>query len=364
MDYNNTFAVIMAGGRGERFWPQSRQSNPKQLLKLISDVTLIEQTVNRLDGFVPKKNIFIITNDAYVAAMRTLLKELPADNIIGEPIGRDTAPCVALAAGVVKAKAKNDDAVMFLLPADHVINNSDAMIDVMNDCVAFAEHDKVVTIGIPPTEASTAYGYICCGDEIANGTKTKFYDSKGFREKPDQATAEKFLKSGNYEWNSGMFCWSVKTICAAFEQHCPEIFSAISKFETAFSNHQINECLKHIYPTFEKISIDYAIMEKIDNIVVAESLFDWDDVGSWTALRNQLPADESNNVVRGTHVGIDSTNNIIVGKPNHVITTIDVDDLIIVQTDDATLVCKAESAQRIKEAIKLMQADPEMESHL
>lgn len=364
MDKNNTFAVIMAGGRGERFWPLSRQSNPKQLLKLISDVTLIEQTVNRLDEFVPKENIFIITNVDYVETMQTLLVSLPKENIIGEPVGRDTAPCVALATGVVKAKAKRDDAVMFLLPADHVINDAKSMVEVMQDCCDFAEDDKVVTIGVPPTFASTAYGYIQCGERLSTDKNTFFYSSKGFKEKPDELTAEQFIKSGNYLWNSGMFGWSVKTICNAFEQHCNELFPAIDQFKNAFDSDNFTEILSELYPKFDKISIDYAIMEKIDNVVVAECTFDWDDVGSWTALRNQLPADESNNVVRGEHISVDSTNNIIVSNPGHIITTIDVEDMIIVQTDDATLVCKADSAQRIKEAIKIMQTDPKMEKHL
>ena len=364
MDYNNTFAVIMAGGRGERFWPQSRHSNPKQLLKLISDVTLIEQTVNRLDTFIPKQNVFIITNDDYVESMRTLLTVLPPENIIGEPVGRDTAPCVALAAGVVKAKADSDDAVMFLLPADHVINDAESMIAVMEDCTEFAQNGNVVTIGVPPTFPSTAYGYIHCGKKIDSASTTPFYVSEGFKEKPDLETAETFLKSGDYHWNSGMFCWSVKTICSAFEKHCAELSPVITKFEEAFRSQDLTRCLAEVYPSLSKISIDYAIMEKISNVVVAECSFDWDDVGSWTALRNQLPADESNNVIRGTHVGVDSTNNIIVAKPGHVITTIDVDNLIIVQTDDATLVCSADSAQRIKEVIQIMKNKQDFDKYL
>jgi len=364
MNSKNTYAVIMAGGRGERFWPQSRYSNPKQLLKLISDVTLIEQTVDRLDGFVPEENIFIITNADYTDTMRTLLKMIPAENIIGEPVGRDTAPCVALAAGIVKAKAQNDDAVMFLLPADHIINDAESMRSVMKDATQQAEAGNVVTIGIPPDHASTAYGYVQCGEEIESQAATKFYKSKGFKEKPDLETAEMFIESGTYEWNSGMFCWSVSTICNAFETHCPVLFEPIKKFAHAFKQHNLDEVLAEEYPKFEKISIDYAIMEKIDNVVIAECTFDWDDVGSWTALRNQLPVDDAGNVVRGTHIGIDSTNNIIAGTKDHLIATIDVDDLIIVHTDDATLVCKADSAQRIKEAVKTINTKEELQKYL
>ena len=364
MDYNNTFAVIMAGGRGERFWPQSRESKPKQLLKLISDVTLIEQTVNRLESFVPKKNVFIITNDDYVETMQALLESLPAENIIGEPVGRDTAPCVALAAGVVKAKATSEDAVMFLLPADHVINDSESMVQVMKDCTDFARDGKVVTIGIPPTFPSTAYGYIQCGDKLAGDASTSFFESKGFKEKPDLKTAEHFIESGNYQWNSGMFGWSVKTICDAFEEHCPELFPAIDQFKVAFQSNDFSKTLNDLYPKFDKISIDYAIMEKIDNVVVAECTFDWDDVGSWTALRNQLPSDKYGNIIRGNTVSIDSNNNIIVGESDHLIVTIDVENMIIIHTEDATLVCKVDSAQRIKEAINLIKENPSLKKHL
>ncbi len=364
MNRENTFAVIMAGGKGERFWPQSRQSRPKQLLKLIGDVTLIEQTVERLDDLIPKENIIIITNDQYVSTMRSLLEILPEENIIGEPVGRDTAPCVALAAAVVKAKAKNDDAVMFLLPADHVINDADSMLSVMRDCTYVAEQGNVVTIGVPPTSPSTAYGYIQCGDEIESDSKTPFFKSLGFKEKPNDEVAKQFLEAGNFKWNSGMFCWSFKTINEAFENHCPELFGTIEKFKTAFENSELTAVLAEEYPKLNKISVDYAIMEKIDKIVVAECSFDWDDIGSWTALRNQINPDDSNNVIRGTHVGIDSTNNIIVGQPGHLITTIDVDDLIIVQTEDATLVCKADSAQRIKEAIQSIESKNDFAKYL
>ncbi|MDD5596841.1 MAG: sugar phosphate nucleotidyltransferase [Victivallaceae bacterium] len=365
MDNNNFYAVVMAGGKGERFWPQSRVNHPKQLLRLIGNLTLLEQTVERLNPLVPSENILIITNQDYVAPMRSLLKNLPAENIIGEPVGKDTAPCVALAAGIVQAKAGNDNAVMFMLPADHVIRNTKAMRTELEDCAELAaESDNIVTIGVNPASASTGYGYINCGGQIASPDGTRFFKSLGFKEKPNIETAEKFFENGNYRWNSGIFIWSLKTILEAFRKHAPYLESMARRFNEAFVKGDIDRVMTDEYDKCDKISIDYAVMEKVDNVVVAECSFDWDDVGSWTALRNQLRPDKDNNVVRGLFRGLDCRNNIVVGDTKHLVAAIDVEDLIIVHTDDATLVCNAKSAQRIKELVHNLGFYPELSSFL
>ncbi len=352
MENKNFYAVVMAGGKGERFWPQSRINHPKQLLRLIGNLTLLEQTAERLKPLVPEENILIITNQDYVAPMQSLLKNLPAENIIGEPVGKDTAPCVALAAGIVRAKAGNDDAVMFLLPADHVIRNVGAMRNELKDCAELAsKSDSIITIGVNPASASTGYGYIKCGEQVSGGTDTKFFKSFGFKEKPNIETAEKFIADGNYKWNSGMFIWSVKTINDAFHKYAPELESMAESFSEAYVNDNIEQAMVEEYSKCNKISIDYAVMEKVKNVLVAECSFDWDDVGSWTALRNQIRPDKDNNVVRGLFKSIDSSDNIVVSDSKHLIAAIDVEDMIIVHTDDATLVCNAKSAQRIKELV-------------
>ena len=352
MENKNFYAVVMAGGKGERFWPQSRTDHPKQLLRLIGNLTLLEQTAERLKPLVPEENILIITNQDYVAPMQSLLKNLPPENIIGEPVGKDTAPCVALAAGIVRAKAGNDDAVMFLLPADHVIRNVSAMRNELEDCAGLAAaSNSIITIGVNPKSASTGYGYIKCGEEISDGTKTKFFKSLGFKEKPNIETAEHFISAGNYKWNSGMFIWSLKTIVNAFLQHAPHLESMVKRISEAYTNDKLEQVMADEYEKCDKISIDYAVMEKVDNVLVAECSFDWDDVGSWTALRNQIRPDKDNNVVRGLFKSIDSSDNIVVSDTKHLIAAIDVEDLIIVHTDDATLVCNAKSAQRIKELV-------------
>ena len=359
MKNNNFYAVVMAGGKGERFWPQSRVDHPKQLLRLIGNLTLLEQTVERLKPLVPIENILIITNQDYVAPMQSLLTSLPPENIIGEPVGRDTAPCIALAAGIVRAKT--EDAIMFLLPADHVIRDVQAMRNELENCAKLArDKDSIVTIGVNPTSASTGYGYIKCGEQLSNESNTKFFKSLGFKEKPNIETAEKFISDGNYKWNSGMFIWSLKTIMQSFKQYAPHLEAMAKRFTEASIQDDIEHVLADEYAKCDKISIDYAIMEKVENVIVAECSFDWDDVGSWTSLRNQVRPDEENNVVRGLFEGIDSSSNIVVSDPKHLIAAIDVKDLIIVHTDDATLVCNAKSAQRIKELVHNFGLDPKL----
>ncbi len=253
---------------------------------------------------------------------------------------------------------------MIVLPADHVINDTEAMVNVLSDCAEFAADGKIVTIGVNPNFPSTGYGYIKCEGQIASDLKTKFYVSGGFREKPDIDTAETFIKEGCYKWNSGMFVWSVSTIMNAFRKYAPSLAEGAEVLKQAVFDGEFAEKLISQYENFEKISIDYAVMEKVENVVVAECAFDWDDVGSWTALRNQVPATSENNVIKGLHIGLDTKNCIIFGDSNHLISTIDVDDMIIVHTEDATLVCKSESAQRIKEIVHLLGEKPELKGFL
>jgi len=352
MDKSSVYAIIMAGGKGERFWPQSRASHPKQLLRLIGNLTLIEQTVERLKPMVKAENILIITNQDYVAPMHSLLNDLPPENIIGEPMGRDTAPCVALATALVKARNPDDKAVMMLLPADHVIKDTENMLRVFRDSAELAREGKIITIGVNPSFPSTGYGYIHCGEKLETACSTSFYTGLGFTEKPDSSTAKEFIAAGCYKWNSGMFLWSVETIYNAFAKFCPELANSVKTLTQTALTEGFAESLRNEYEKLEKISIDYAVMEKVDNVVVAECIFDWDDVGSWMALRNQIRPSGNNNVVSGLHVGIDTNDSIIVGDTTHLIATIDIEDLIIVHTPDATLVCQSKSAQRVKEIVR------------
>jgi len=357
------YAVIMAGGKGERFWPASRELRPKQLLNLIGKSTMIEQTVERLSSLIPIENTIIITNKMYVETMQSLLS-IPKENIIGEPVGRDTAPCVALATAVIKTKTTEENPILILLSADHVINDYKNLCQVFNDSADLAKtNGNIVTIGIQPTFPSTGYGYIQCGDELSTNSNTIFFESKGFKEKPKKEIAEIFIKDGGYKWNSGMFIWSLNTISDAFNLHSP----SLAKLVDELSNISYNDFLKKLdilFPQQEKISIDYAILEKAKNIYIAEATFDWDDIGSWTALRNQIKPDENNNVIRGQHIGLNTYNSTIIGDGKHLISTIGIDNLIIVQTGDATLICNTNDAQNIKELVKKISENKKLKGFL
>ncbi|MDD2403505.1 MAG: sugar phosphate nucleotidyltransferase [Victivallaceae bacterium] len=367
MNNNNLYAVVMAGGRGERFWPQSRASRPKQLLRLIGNLTLIEQTVERLNPLVKNENILILTNADYVAPMRSLLNQIPPQNIIGEPFGKDTGPCVAAAAGLVKSLSGGDEnSVMIMLPSDHIIRDNSALRQVLGDSAAAVQSGKIATIGITPDYASTGYGYIKCGEKLDISGETVFRQSLGFKEKPNAENAEHMLAEGNYQWNSGMFVWTVKTITDAFLKYAPELAEIAEAVSHGNDNGRFIEAMTEQYEKCDKISIDYAVMEKLpsEDVIVAESTFDWDDVGSWNALRNQIKPDENNNVVRGLFEGVNVSDSIIVSDSRHLITAVDVSDLIIVHTDDATLICQSKSAQRIKELVGKISQNPALEKFL
>ena len=346
------FVVIMAGGRGERFWPECRIRRPKQLLNLFGEATLIEQTVLRIHELVPREHILIVSNQDYVASIRALLPDLPADNIIGEPLSRDTAPCIALAAGIVKAKAHGENAVMVLLPADHCIGNCQAMISDLKRCIAMAEtQEAIVTIGIPPFEPSPNYGYIECGEPLPG--MEGFFAVRRFTEKPSVDTAAGFLAAGNYKWNSGMFLFSLSTVFTEMRRQAPDLEAFAEKTALSWEKEHFSHRLREEFKLLPKISFDYAIMEHADRILVFEATFDWDDIGNWTAMRNHYPADESNNMIQGNAELLNCRDCIVYSRDaEKLIACIDLHDIVVVQTPDATLVVPAESTGKIKELLK------------
>lgn len=340
----NFFAVIMAGGSGERFWPASRHSKPKQMLSLFDEKSLIEHTVERQLQLCPPENIIVITSQQLVEKLQARLP-IPAQNIIGEPCRRDTAPAVGLAAAIVQARG-GSDAVMAMLPADQVIHDVTNYTATIKKLINIAEQeDQLITLGIKPTFPATGFGYIHRGSTFKNYDNV--YDCLGFQEKPDKSLAEKLIKSGQYFWNAGIFVWSVKSIFCALNKSTPKIAEICTKLaeSTTFSDD-----LTRLFPEMPKISVDYALMEKAQNIIVVPAGFDWDDAGSWPALKNHLDADESGNVAQNTEVvAIDSTNNIIYSEVDgHTIAMIGIKDMIAVHTEDATLICPINRAQEIK----------------
>ncbi len=362
------FVIIMAGGRGERFWPISREKTPKQLIKLLGKTSFLQQAVANILPIVPLKNIFIITNAVQAPEVRKQLPKLPKDNVVAEPVGRDTCAAVTLGAALVGARSTKG--VMAVLPADHVIPDAKKFQQVLSDAFDVAASGQViVTIGIKPNEPATGYGYIQTGAVLPSPVggkkcKTTFFKAERFVEKPDLATAEKYVASGEYRWNAGMFVWSFVTVTNSLEQHQPEMFAACQRwFKAASAPAKLNRVLAKEYPEIKKISIDYALMEKAQNVVVADGAFEWDDLGAWPALSRHIKQDAEGNAAVAELIHVDSARNIVFDartKNRTPIALVGLRDTIIVQTDDAVLVADKGQAQKIKELVKKLAADAKL----
>ena len=359
------FVIIMAGGRGERFWPLSRERMPKQLLTLFGQRSFLQSAVDRVRPLVPLKNIFIITNAAQAAEVRKQLPKLPKANVVAEPVGRDTCAAVTLGAALVGARSTTG--VMAVLPADHVIPEEKKFQQVLSDAFdVAAQGQAIVTIGIKPTEPATGYGYIHTGTELptppgAKKTKTTFFKAERFVEKPGFETALEYVNSGQYRWNAGMFVWSFITVTNGLEQHQPEMFAACQRwFKVANHPGKLAKVLAQEYPAIKKISIDYALLEKAQNVIVADGAFEWDDLGAWPALARHLPADAAGNCAVADFIHVDAARNIIYDartKHRTPIAVVGLRDSILVQTDDAVLLAHKSQAQKIKELVKQLAAD-------
>ncbi len=341
----NTTAVIMAGGKGERFWPKSRTSCPKQFLSLTSDgETMIQKTVKRLLPIVAMEDIFIVTNSAYTALVKEQLPEIPTENILAEPCARNTAPCIAFAAAVIGRKY--DDAIMIVLPSDHLIANEILYADTLKKAVTVAEKgENLVTIGITPSYAETGYGYINFGEE-----KDGAYTVERFVEKPDLPTAEKYLASGKYLWNSGMFIWKLSSVMANIRKFMPDIYSGALKIGESFGTAEFNGVLEREFTAFRSESVDFGIMEKADNIYTLPGSFGWDDVGSWLAVERINDTDDNSNYIDGDVIAENTRHTTICGG-KRLIATVGIENIIIVDTDDAMLICSKNSTQDVKKII-------------
>jgi mannose-1-phosphate guanylyltransferase len=344
----NRFVVIMAGGRGERFWPQSRLTRPKHLLPIVGNSAMLAQTVDRLEGLVKPENIFVITNVEQREAVLDCCPTLLPERVIGEPVGRDTAAAVGLAALLVDHEQK--DAAFALLPADHVIEDGAGFRSVLESSFEAAEkNDFLVTIGIKPTFPSTGYGYLCQGAKVEQAAKHSVARVERFVEKPDLATAEKYLSDGGYFWNAGMFVWRPGVILSAIAKHVPVLSSGLDQLRKDWNaNGSLVGAMEKVYPELEKISVDFAVMEKAEGVVMLESDFDWDDVGEWPAIARHYPADEKGNVFKGDGLAVDSDGNLAFAEGGHCVTLLGVKDLIVVQSGDATMVCHKDRAQEVK----------------
>ena len=346
-----TTAVIMAGGKGERFWPKSRQSLPKQFLSLTGDgKTMIQLTAERHLPLVDYKDMFVVTNRDYVGLVHAQLPQIPPENILAEPVGRNTAPCIGLAAAVISRKY--DDAVMLVLASDHLIRFGEMYLDTMVQAIEVAKEDgNLVTIGITPTYPETGYGYINFGRDEGAHSHRGVYSVKRFVEKPDAETAKEYLASGQYLWNSGMFAWKLSTILEKFRELLPETYKGLMKIKEAFGTSSYEQVLTARFTAFKSESIDYGIMERAAPIYTIPGSFGWDDVGSWLALERIGRTNENGNMVQGDVITIGTNNCIIVGG-KRLIAAVGLEDLVVVDAGDAMLICAKDSTQDVKKIIE------------
>lgn len=341
-------ALIMAGGRGERFWPKSRKNLPKQFLSLTDDgKTMIQLTVERILPLVDMQDIYIATNRDYKKLVREQLPEIPEENILCEPVGRNTAPCIGL--GAVHISRKYDDAVMLVLPSDHLIKYNTIFLNTLSDAAEVAEQgENLVTLGITPDYPETGYGYIKFNP---NQTMKRAFAVDRFVEKPDLETAKEYLATEQYLWNSGMFIWKVSTILHNMEKYLPETYAGLQRIQNAIATEDEQNVLEREFEAFHSESIDYGIMEKAQNIYILSGSFGWDDVGSWLAVERIRQSNEFGNVITGNAVTVDTKNTIIEGGKK-LIATVGIEDLIVVDTEDALLICEKDSAGNIKKVLE------------
>ncbi len=338
-------AVIMAGGRGERFWPKSRNNRPKQFLSLTSDgETMIQKTVKRLSPLVSAEDIFIVTNAAYADLVNDQLPDVPRENILCEPCARNTAPCIAFAAAIIQEKY--GDAMMLVLPSDHLIGYENIYIKTLQTAIRTAEEgNNLVTIGITPAYPETGYGYINFGKEAGDA-----YEVERFVEKPDLPTAKKYLASGKYLWNSGMFVWKASAIMYNMKQFMPEIHDGAVRIGDSYGTDSYEETLIKEFTAFTSESVDFGIMEKASDIYTIPGSFGWDDVGSWLAVERINETDDKKNYFDGDVIAVDSERTTVCGG-KRLVAAIGTRDIVIVDTDDVLLVCSKNNTQDVKKVI-------------
>jgi mannose-1-phosphate guanylyltransferase len=335
----------MAGGSGTRFWPYSTPSLPKQFLDLTGEGTMIQLTVERLRGWVPMENIWVLTNGKFVDTVKEQCPELRHDRIVGEPMARDTSAAVALGAGLIEAV--DPKATMAVLPADHMIRDSKGFLSSIETAVGLAEKDHFVTLGIEATYPAEIYGYLKAGDAIEGG-----YHLDGFVEKPERKVAEGYLSQGGYYWNAGMFVWRVSAIMEALSTHLPEHHAMAKELGTIWGQNDWEDKASATFEPLQKVSIDFGLMEKLSDIAMVPAGFDWNDVGGWAALEELLGRDDNGNTLSGANVVRDSRNNIIITqsteRPSLVV---GVEDCVIVNGRAGTLVCHRDEIERIKDKV-------------
>lgn len=348
------YAILMAGGVGTRFWPRSRKNNPKQVLNIVDHETMIEATFKRLKGLVEKSNVFVVTNYDQKEIIQENLPDLKDENFILEPFGRNTAPCIGLAA--IHAVVRDPDSVMLVLPADHIIQDIPKFHEVVKVAVNFAyENNGLVTLGITPTYPSTGYGYIQRGKEMGSSKNHHIYQVKTFAEKPNYDTARRFLESGDFFWNSGMFIWKTSTILEEIGEKLPEIYEGLMEIKKHIGAARYTDSVDEIYRRIRGISIDYGVMQVSERVYVIPTDIGWNDVGSWETVYDISEKDK--NKIAGDFedlINVDSSE-CYVYSPEKVVALVGMKNVLVVDTGDALLICKKSHAQKVKDVVDQLQ---------
>jgi mannose-1-phosphate guanylyltransferase len=344
------FALIMAGGLGTRFWPKSRQKHPKQLLKISGEKSLIQNTVNRLVPVIPENKILLVSTADQLSELKKQLPDIPNNNYIVEPKGKNTAPCIGLSALFIEKQ--DPESVMVVLPADHLIDNDESFHTVIKVGARIAvEKDCLVTIGIKPDYPATGYGYIQTDQQLASLDDTDVFRVKTFAEKPNLDTARRFIKSGDFLWNSGIFIWKTKRILSEIEENIPHLYDGLMEIKKVLGTPEQDEIINKVYCQIKSISVDYGVMEYARDVVVLRGNFGWNDLGSWDEVYKLHDKDKNQNVLLGNQHIIKDSKKCYVDAPDKSVALLGVDNLIVVDTGDALLICRRDRTQDVKEIV-------------
>lgn len=344
------YALIMAGGGGTRLWPLSRRSQPKQALELVGERTMFQHAVDRVAPLFGPQGILVVTGEEYVEQLREQAPDIPPENFVVEPMGRGTAPAIGL--GGIHILRRDPEAVMAVLTADHFIRDVERFRRALTAARQVAEEDHLVTLGIEPGFPSTGYGYIEQGEQLETRDGFPVFRARRFTEKPDRETAERMVASGRYAWNSGMFVWRVSRVMEEFEQQMPDTYDKLERIASALGSEKYSPLLRREWPTMERQTIDYGVMEGAENVAVIPVDIGWSDVGNWSSMRDILPADEAGNVIVGDHLGVDTHNSLVFNDGERLVVTIGLEDMIVVNTGNAVLVCPRRHEQSVREVVK------------
>jgi mannose-1-phosphate guanylyltransferase len=354
------YAAVLAGGKGERFWPVSLRSYPKQFLSVFGDKPMLRETLDRIRDLVPASRKLIMTGDHLISLVGETVKEIPGENILGEPIPKNTAPAIALAALVVDVR--DPGATMIVLPADHLIRDKESFVkDLLKAAEVARAESRLVTFGVLPNRPETEYGYVRIGAPL--GSYGDVYEAAGFREKPNLKQAGQLLADGSHLWNSGLFVWTTTSILGAFEKYLPSLRRELESVRPAVDTPGFKDAVNRFFASAQKISIDYGVMEKADNVVVVKASFDWDDVGSWLSMERLQERDERGNVARGGVLNVNTENTITVCEDG-LVATLGVSNLLIVRTGSTTLVCRKDRVGEVGKLVEEIGRDEDLKKFL